>query len=150
MYLKKHLLVSTMTAAAIYTSPCDGEVAGISSARYTAQASADSEEHRVPVRETKKQRFDRLASEWKKNTWHLSSSQQMAIHPAYQAIIGMGHDALPHIIAEIKKKPGHWFWALRAIVYPEDPAKEARSLNESVSAWVAWWEANRAEYVAQN
>ena len=44
----------------------------------------------------------------------------MAMHPAYQQIVGMGRSAVPFILKELANGPGHWFWALRAIS-GEDP-----------------------------
>ncbi len=66
------------------------------------------------------QRFQELARQWKDETLVLSSITAMATHPAYQQIIGMGKDAVPLILAELKQQPAHWFWALRAIT-GEDP-----------------------------
>ena len=93
------------------------------------------------------QRFKRLYATWKKETWCLSSTQQKSLHPAYQAIIGMGMSAVPHITAELKKNPSHWFWALRSIFEPHDPARLAKSFDASVSAWLAFLEKNCRQHV---
>jgi hypothetical protein len=42
-------------------------------------------------------RFRELARQWKEATLLLSSITEMATHPAYQQIIGMGRAALPWI-----------------------------------------------------
>src|ERR1700687_4065288 len=64
--------------------------------------------------------FRELARQWKEATEFTSSTTQMVMHPAYQQIIGMGREALPFLLAELRRKPDHWFWALKAIT-GEDP-----------------------------
>src|ERR1700722_1280286 len=63
----------------------------------------------------KRQRFQELVRQWKEATLFLSSITDMAMHPAYQQIIGMGKEALPLILEELRREPDHWFWALQAI-----------------------------------
>src|SRR5688572_11014345 len=52
-----------------------------------------------------RERFARLFCEWKDATRFSSSITESAMHPAYQQIIGMGKDAIPLIIAELRKEP---------------------------------------------
>lgn len=61
------------------------------------------------------QRFAALAERWRTETAVLSSISQIAMHPAYQEIIGLGRVAAPLILREMQRQSGHWFWALRAI-----------------------------------
>jgi hypothetical protein len=63
--------------------------------------------------------FD-LANRWRNETALLSSVTKIAMHPAYQRIIGMGPAALPLLLRELEQQPDHWFWALTAIT-GEDP-----------------------------
>ncbi len=84
-------------------------------------------------------RFRELAQQWQAETSHLSSMTAKATHPAYQQIIGMGKEALPLILADLRRAPKHWFWALRAItgidpVRPEDRGRMA-SMTRS---WLSW------------
>jgi hypothetical protein len=51
--------------------------------------------------------------------------------------MGMGPDALPLILRELKKSPDHWFVALNAIT-GEDPAPQNSTFTEAVNAWLAW------------
>jgi hypothetical protein len=60
-------------------------------------------------------RFQRLVKQWKKETAHLSNIGKKALHPAYQEIIGMGEVAVPLLLAEMRREPDDWFWALHAI-----------------------------------
>src|SRR5438105_2471983 len=55
-------------------------------------------------------RFRALAERWYAETAALSSISQMAMHPAYQEVIGMGRAAVPFILRELQKQPHHWFW----------------------------------------
>src|SRR5258708_2243386 len=90
--------------------------------------------HEVP-----EERFRRLAELWKEDTLFSSSTTEMALHPAYQQIIGLGSQAIPWILRELAHDPGHWFWALKAIT-GEDPAPESAQgrLNELAEAWLRW------------
>jgi hypothetical protein len=85
------------------------------------------------------QLFARLAEEWRDETAIYSSVTQKAMHPAYQRIIGMGPAALPLIFRELERRPGHWFWALRAIT-GENPVRreDAGDLDKMTEAWLAY------------
>ena len=83
------------------------------------------------------QRFNALADQWRNDTLFLSSVDKMAIHPAYQRIIGMGPQALPLILRELQASPDHWFWALHAIS-GEDPVRPGAAFEEAADAWLAW------------
>jgi hypothetical protein len=85
-------------------------------------------------------RFETLARRWKKETAHLSSVTKTAMHPAYQAIIGMGPKALPLIFADLHAHGGHWFWALHAITQ-EDPARGCEDFATATQRWLEWAEA---------
>ena len=84
-------------------------------------------------------RFHRLAAAWKLRQGYSSSVAQMAMHPAYQAIIGMGNAAVPLILSELSRQVDHWFWALKAIT-EEDPVPQADrgNLQKMSEAWLAW------------
>lgn len=84
-------------------------------------------------------RFLTLKARWEAETAVISSISEIVTHPAYQQIIGMGPIAIPLILSEMKKKPGHWFWALKSIT-GEDPVKpEQRGrMKEMTEAWLRW------------
>jgi hypothetical protein len=84
-----------------------------------------------------KEEFGRLAHQWYEDTAKFSVVQQMAMHPAYQAIIGMGRDALPFIFRELQQSRDHWLWALRAITR-QDAAKPDQTFDQAVDAWLDW------------
>ena len=91
------------------------------------------------TRETPTQKFQALATTWRSETQHLSSATEMAMHPAYQQIIGMGPVAIPLLLRELQKKPDHWFWALKAItgVDPVKPSERGRQ-KQMAAAWLGW------------
>jgi hypothetical protein len=59
------------------------------------------------------------------------------MHPAYRRIIEMGWPAVPLILREPKKRPGHWLWALNAIT-GEDPGHQEERFEKAVQAWLDW------------
>lgn len=85
------------------------------------------------------QRFSTLAATWRQETAILSSITQKSMHPAYQEIIGLGSEAAPYILRELQQRPGHWFWALRAItgINPVKPEHQGRMFDMSAD-WVQW------------
>lgn len=87
--------------------------------------------------------FRSLADRWRADTLYLSSATDIAMHPAYQRIIGLGPQALPLILGELERQPGHWFWALTAITGedPVPPADRGR-LPAMAAAWLAWGRQN--------
>jgi len=86
-------------------------------------------------------RFQTLVAEWKEATDHLSATDEIAMHPAYQQIIGMGSDALPLILEELRQRGGYWYWALKAIT-GDDPVPETDRGKVPLmkKAWLKWAE----------
>ncbi len=84
-------------------------------------------------------RFHDLVREWKTAKVFTSSGSEIALHPAYQQIIGMGKDAIPLILEELQREEDHWFWALKAIT-GEDPVapNERGQLPKMTQAWLRW------------
>lgn len=87
--------------------------------------------------------FNSLVEVWRRETGMMSSLEDKFLHPAYQRIIGMGKDALPLILQELKQRPGHWFWALKAIT-GENPMRpeHAGNLKRMTEDWLSWGERN--------
>lgn len=92
-------------------------------------------------RESRRERFRSLAQQWRSETQWCSSTTQIAMNPAYQAIIGMGTEALPLILEDLRQNSGHWYWALKAISN-EDPVvpRDRGSVKRMKSAWLKWGE----------
>jgi hypothetical protein len=87
--------------------------------------------------------FDRLSSRWKADTVFSSSSDEITSHPAYLAIIRMGLTAVPLMLREIEREPGHWFAALKSITHADPVLVRNRGrIREMAEAWVKWGRAN--------
>jgi hypothetical protein len=83
--------------------------------------------------------FGQLAREWKEQSRFLSNSGQMAMLPSYQKIIGMGSSAVPLILAELRREPDHWFWALESITEENPVPREMRGkVLKMAKAWIDW------------
>lgn len=124
----------------------DGENVGVSpeasvSAKIGSQIFVDS--NRPISIENLYFEFYNLYFDWKSETLYAHSILQVCNHPAYQQIIGLGKKVLPFIFSELKRKPDHWFWALKAItqVDPVNPADRG-NLQEMTKAWLKWAEKN--------
>jgi hypothetical protein len=84
-------------------------------------------------------RFQKLAAEWKLRSRFLSNTAQMAMLPSYQRIIGMGLPEVPLILEELQRDPDQWFWALEAITEANPVAAEAAgNVQKMKEAWVEW------------
>jgi type I restriction enzyme M protein len=81
--------------------------------------------------------FKAHVEKWRKDTQHTSSVTKMISHPSYRRIMGMGREALPLLLRELKERPDHWLVALSAIT-GEDPAPPESRFNEAVESWLAW------------
>jgi ribosome-associated toxin RatA of RatAB toxin-antitoxin module len=87
--------------------------------------------------------FERLAAKWKAERRASSSTQAIAMHPAYQKIIGMGAQAVPFILADLQRGVDHWFWALRSITRENPVPSESRGkMQEMANAWLDWGRKN--------
>ena len=91
------------------------------------------------VSSTLRDRFARLAAQWKQESVHMSNAAQMAMLRSYQTIIGMGEPAVPLLLEELQREPDHWFWALEAITSENPAAPEAAGkVDETARAWIDW------------
>ena len=61
------------------------------------------------------------------------------MHPAYQEIIGMGKGVISLLLAELRREPDDWFWALHALTgaTPVPPTSRG-NLREMTEAWLQW------------
>jgi hypothetical protein len=86
-----------------------------------------------------RERFQRLASEWKEPSRYLSNTAQMAMLKPYQRIIGMGWPVVPLLLEELQREPDQRFWALEGIT-GEDPVppEAAGAVRRMAQAWIEW------------
>jgi len=83
------------------------------------------------------QSFSELADQWYRETRTTSSLRKMITHPAYLRILGMGPEAVPLLLRELKRTRDHWLVALHAIT-GEEPAPPGADYDEAVDAWLDW------------
>jgi hypothetical protein len=101
--------------------------------------------HARETAETKPElQTDHVANVFKKNrdlwlveTSTYSSLTDIAMHPAYQEIIGLGPDVLPLIFRDLEEQPRFWFWALAAITR-HTPDHEEGNFESARHAWLEW------------
>lgn len=90
-------------------------------------------------RPTLRDRFRKLADEWKAESHFLSNTAQMAMLRPYQQIIGLGEPAVPLLLEELRRETDHWFWALEAITQENPvPPSDAGRVEKMAEAWIAW------------
>jgi len=84
-------------------------------------------------------RFRALADQWRWETGAVSSVSEMANHPAYQEIIGMGPAAIPLLLRELQERGDHWFMALYAITGENPvPRQYAGRVPKMCEHWLDW------------
>ena len=83
--------------------------------------------------------FEKLATQWYKDTLRLSGYFDKILHPAYQQIIGLGESVIPLILGELQDFPAEWFWALQSISR-ENPAASLEDVSSSdiAKVWIEW------------
>ena len=57
-------------------------------------------------------RFQRLAGQWREESQYMSNTGQMTLLKSYLGIIGIGEPAVPLLLEELKRDPDYWFRAL--------------------------------------
>jgi hypothetical protein len=93
----------------------------------------------VTAAKVAQERFARLAADWKAFESPSSSVTDLAMHPSYQQIIGMGEIAIPFIVEELEREPDHWFWALHCITGVDPVPEDDRGNIDAMSAaWIDW------------
>ena len=113
---------------------------GKSAQDLSAKLSTTMQHYYEPVsRTTEEDLFESFALTWGIDNRHNSNAQDIAQHPSYQRIVGMGKDALPMIFKQMRKKPGHWFLALQAITGINPVAPENRGdIVAMTGDWLKW------------
>jgi hypothetical protein len=88
-------------------------------------------------------KFQRLASQWRKDTLLSSSVGDDHAHMAHLAILAMGKPALPLILEELERNGGHWFLALRLIAeFDPVPPEHAGKVSKMREDWIRWGRQN--------
>ena len=83
------------------------------------------------------ERFNKLATEWKQETSHISTLGKRYKHKAYGEILSMGESAVPLILNELRRDTDWWFDALEKLTN-RNPARNAQTFYEGVDEWISW------------
>jgi hypothetical protein len=98
---------------------------------------------------TIRMRFDQLRKDWQNERGSMSSIDDMSMLIPYQNIIGMGMDALPLLLSQLRAEgddPDQWFWALLTIAEandlepPQIAEEDQGNFLKMAKAWLAWGE----------
>jgi hypothetical protein len=92
-----------------------------------------------PAKQTDFEIFREAVAEWRDATWFKSSLVNRISHPAYLRIVGLGQQAIPWILQELRQQPDYWFPALEALTRDKFSPK-ATSMKELYEAWLKWGE----------
>ena len=91
-------------------------------------------------------RFRRLVTEWRSETYFLSSVTGKTNHPAFKEIVGMGKCAVPWIIGELQTHRDFLFMALHLILKEDPTPTEAKGKpHKLIEAWLDWAERENIE-----
>lgn len=84
-------------------------------------------------------RFNTLAMEWLCGMGYGSNPAALTSHPSYKAIVGYGSDAIPFILAQLKRAPSLLSWTLFDIT-GDNPVKPSEHGNvvKITRAWLKW------------
>lgn len=137
----KHLVHSLKNAFHKHSIDAIGHGA-VKHSQYRAVHSHSASRHRLSPqqarpKESVEQKFCRLAELWRSDTYYSSLVSEIAMHGAYQQIIGMGRKVVPLILRELERRGGHWFWALNAIT-GDDPIRPNATYKDAVRDWLRW------------
>lgn len=93
----------------------------------------------APQPESVAERLRRLEAQWKSDTEFLSDAGKIINHPAFQAIIGLGHEVVPLLLRDLESQPSLWVWALPDITGEDPvPAADSGNIRKMTAAWVQW------------
>jgi hypothetical protein len=90
-----------------------------------------------PLRPVTEEDFKALVKQWRDETWFHSSLSKKYMHPAYQAIIGLGKEGLPFVLRELNQGKNYWFYALR-LMARENAAEGIADFEDARAAWLTW------------
>lgn len=84
-------------------------------------------------------RFRTLADEWQAATQFLAGPAAACEHPAYRAVVALGPDVVPLILADLATSAEPWFAALRQLTGddPVPPTDRGRP-RAAAEHWLAW------------
>jgi hypothetical protein len=86
-----------------------------------------------------REEFLACTEQWKTETMTRSSLTEVATHPSYQRIIGLGPEVLPLVFADLRNTGAPWFWALRALTGKNPvPPGHRGNMKLMTQDWLDW------------
>lgn len=83
--------------------------------------------------------FEEHAAKWKWDTAASSSLVDIAAHPSYLRIIGLGPSVIPLVLRDLKATGDPWFCALRALTGQNPVAEKHRgNFKKMAKDWLVW------------
>ena len=84
--------------------------------------------------------FRRRLEAWKARVPTSSSNvAKMFQRPEYRAVVGLGSEAIPLLLNELRREPDYWFAALQELTGAQPVPKSAYgNLYEMTEAWLRW------------
>lgn len=100
----------------------------------------DSVESVTPRAEALAKEFHKLVTQWRDETFFMSSLGKQFTHPAYVRIMAMGIEGIPLVLSEMQKSQDNWFYALKFMAGDEgkDVAAEIEDFESAKAAWLEW------------
>ena len=98
-----------------------------------------SENTSCPDDKSLQEKFNTLTTQFIQDTAGMSSTVEMAKHPAYQEIINIGEPIVPLLLKDLQQNPLYWLAALRQITQ-ENPVKPEQrgKIKQMAEAWLNW------------
>lgn len=83
--------------------------------------------------------FRNLVDEWYRDRPR-GDIRDICTHRAYLRIVAMGPVAIPMILRELERRPGHWFVALSLLTNAKDvvPLESRGKIKEMAAFWIKW------------
>jgi hypothetical protein len=94
---------------------------------------------RIVASEEDAKAFAGYVRRWDEATAMRSLSDMATVNHYFYRILAMGERAIPLVLREMSLRRRRWFRAMQALApYGDDPAKDAKTFDEGVDAWLAW------------
>ena len=95
--------------------------------------------YRLALDQIIEDRFEKMATEWKRETVLLSSPSQICAHPIFSRLVAFGERAAPWVLERIAEDASPWFLLLKQIVVSPPDLKQAEGDIKKVrKIWLKW------------
>jgi hypothetical protein len=81
--------------------------------------------------------FASLVTQWKEETFPISSLTKKYSHPAYVRIMAMGKEGIGLVLRELQTSGGRWFYALKFMA-GKNISEGIDNFDDAKAAWLEW------------